>query len=326
MSKIVVTGANGFVGARLCTRLDVLGHEVIAIVRSPTQAASGISRTITVADWLQYEQWAEAFRGADAVVHLAGRAHHGEAVTAADRALFWQTNVEATRALIMNAAAAGVRNVVFVSSSKVYPETREAESAPSLSAHDQVAPDGVYAASKLAAEQVLQKHAAQHGIALTILRPPLIYGPGNKGNLLSLMRAIERGLPLPFKSIQNKRSFIYIDNFIEAIVRALRRTDTGSKVYTLADCALSTSELIEFIARGMQRRPRLLRCPSRLLWLASALVGRTALYARLTQSLVLDDSDIRRDLHWQPVRSSEEGFAMTGAWFRALSGDLGASD
>ncbi len=321
--RVAVTGASGFIGSRLCERLVEQGDEVVAVLRragaGPGAPASPAVTQVAVGDLCAATDFTTALAGVEAVVHLAAHAHRGEALDAASRRMFWRVNVAATEALVTQAARAGVTRFVFMSSAKVHGDT--SPSGPDGRPHafspgDSPLPAGPYGASKWAAEQALAARCREAGMALTILRPPLVYGPGQRGNLRALTHAIVRAWPLPFASIRNVRSLLYLEHLVDAIVLALRPRDQASRTYTLADCALSTPELVAALAQGLGRRARLVPCPVRLLRAAGALSGRAAAVSRLTDSLLLDSQAIERELGWRPRVPLAAAMADTGAAWR----------
>lgn len=316
MTRIVVTGANGFVGRRTCARLVAAGHEVIAVVRDARASApAGVAGVVRVGDIDAQTDWRAALRENDVLVHLAARAHQGDEARA--RADFWRINVEGTRGLVDAAVAAGVRQVVYVSSAKVFGEASPlaADGEPhAFTVTDTPRPVGPYGESKLAAEALLRERCAPAGIALTVLRPPLVYGPGNKANLHALMTAIARGIPLPFASIRNRRSLVHVDNLADAIARAID-TAAGLRCYTIADLEVSTPELVHLLASGLGRAPRLWPCPVAALRLLGRVTGRSAMIDRLAGSMVIERERFGRELDWQPPLAPALGMRAIGEHF-----------
>jgi len=317
MTRIVVTGANGFVGRRVCACLVGAGHEVVAAVRDAhAQVPAGVAQAVQVGDLDAHTDWRRALAPGDVVVHLAARAHQGD--DAAACADFQRINVDGTRGLVDAAIAARVSQIVFVSSAKVYGERSlpDADGAPHAYTVDDVPhPVGPYGESKLAAETLLRERCAAAGLALTILRPPLVYGPGNKANLHALLTAIARGVPLPLASIRNCRSLVHVDNLADAIARAIA-TARGIRLYTVADVELSTPELVHALARGLDRAPRLLPCPVGALRVLGRFGGRSAMIERLTESMVLERARIVRELDWHPPVALEPAMRAIGECHR----------
>ncbi|OIQ92748.1 3 beta-hydroxysteroid dehydrogenase/delta 5--_4-isomerase [mine drainage metagenome] len=284
--KILVTGANGFVGRSLCAHLTGCGHAVRPALRE------------TVGDIGPDTEWGPALEGMEAVVHLAARVHS----PGSPDSEYQRVNVEGTRRLAQAMAARGGMRLVFASTIKVNGE----QTAPGrpFRPDDRPAPEDAYGRSKWQAEQILCGLSAQKGLGVTVLRPPLLYGPGVKGNLLSLMKAIRAGLPLPLASLNNRRSLLNVENFSHAIRRALEASPQGFATYLLSDGEdLSTAQLAAALARALGRTPRLLPCPPAWLRLAAGLAGRPGAARRLTDSLQVDNSAFCRDFDWQPPQN-----------------------
>ena len=312
--QVLVTGASGFIGRDLCTRLLEDGHSVTAVVRTTAlPRATRLAAAATPAGGLRVlpidtlddrNAWTTALRGIRGVVHLAGRAHQGEASDAATRADFQRINVDFTDLLLDCAGSGGVEHIVFMSSSKVFGESsalRPDGQWQRFDAHAKAQPEGPYGASKHAAECLLQAGCARRSMQLTIFRPPLVYGPGVGGNLRALQRAIQRGLPLPLASINNRRSLVHRSSLNDAIARALQQVQPDrQRIYTLADLETSTPDLIRMMANGLMRPARLLPCPVDLLRLVGRITGRSPAVARLSESFVVDSSALAEDLQWQP--------------------------
>ena len=218
----------------------------------------------------------------DAVVHLANIAH-----TRAARADLWEVNVEGTRRIAEASRAQGIGKFVYLSSAKALEQ------------------DDDYGRSKAAAEQALREVS---GLEVVVLRPPLVYGPGVRANFLALMRAIDRGWPLPLAAIQNRRSLVYLGNLCDAIARCLEAPRAGT--YGVTDGAtLSTPDLCRAIGEALGRPARLFSVPPALLEHAPGMT-------KLTRSLVVDDAALRQELGWQPRYSLAEGLRQTARWYR----------
>ncbi len=318
--RIAVTGANGFIGRDLCARLAREGHAITALVRGAAPELARFGRVAYLEHLADRNALVSALHGADAVVHLAGRAHRGEASDAATRADFWRINVEGTRHLFEVSALGEVEHLIFISSSKVYGERSPRDTAGALQRFTSVtaaSPQGPYGESKQAAEQLLLAGCPPQKIHLTILRPPLVYGPGVGGNLHSLLGAIQRGLPLPWAAIDNRRSLVHRANLNDAIARALHSPSVEPRIYPLADLEVSTPALIRLMASGLACPARLFHLPLGGLKLFGHLSGRAAAISRLTDSFVLDSEEIARDLKWRPAFDPISAWAEIGRQFKA---------
>lgn len=310
---ILVTGANGFVGRALCAALRDAGLRVRGIVRSPAgNAAVCGCDEIIAGDICGELDWNRALSGIDSVVHLAGRAHVTRDSTPDPLAAYRRVNVDATRRLARAAADCGVRRCVFLSSVKV---NGDASQVP-FTERDAPRPEDPYGRTKWEAEQALHEIAARSRLEFVILRPPLVYGPGVKGNVLRLMRAIDRGLPLPFASIENQRSLIYVGNLVDAIILSLDHPAAADKTYLLADDdGISTPDLVRSMARALGKPARLLPFPPTLLKLAGRVTGQSDAVSRLLGSLQVDSSQIRRELGWRPRYDLAYGLRETARWY-----------
>jgi nucleoside-diphosphate-sugar epimerase len=319
MMRILITGANGFVGSALIPILKSHGHQIRASVRNPGIAP--VPDTVVTGEIGPETDWTEALRGIDAVVHLAARVHHMD--DPADCSLvieaYRRINVEGTRRLAESAARAGVRRVVFVSTIKAV--TENSGDSPVTEATPP-APETPYGISKLEAERVLTEIGGRTGLETVILRPPLVYGPYVGANFLRLMALCRHAPPLPLGAIHNRRSLIYVENLAGAIACCVEHPAAAGGCFLVHDGkALSTPELIQTLATIMDRPSRLFSVPPILLKLALKLVGRGDAYERLAASLEVDDRHLRRTLGWQPFWSQEDGLRLTAEWFNA-SADL----
>jgi nucleoside-diphosphate-sugar epimerase len=290
------------------------GHRVRVALRRDAALLPGVEYTMTGGVGPATD-WRPALLGISAVVHLAARAHVTE--TGADALeRFRAVNSAGTRHLAEAAAAAGVRRFVFLSSVKAMGESSPRDRA--LTEADTPAPEDAYGISKREGEIALLDVAASSGLEPVILRAPLVYGPGVKGNFLRLMRLVDRGIPLPFGAVANRRSLVARANLAAALALCLRHPDAAGETFLVADGEdLSTPELIRRLARALERPARLFPLPPALLSRVGRLIGREPEIARLTGDLAIDSGTIRARLGWQPVVAVDEALAETAAWYRS---------
>ena len=311
-AKILVTGARGFIGRAMLEYLRGEAYDVLGAVRVEAAVARGLVRAPELS---ATSDWREVLAGRNVVVHTAARAHVLKETEQDPLAVFRMVNTAGTLSLARQAAAAGVRRFVFISSVGVNGAFTRAEE--SFTEQSPPAPHNSYAISKWEAEQGLQDIARETGMEVVILRPPLIYGPGVKANFLHLLKLVESGLPLPLGGIQNRRSFLFLGNFVDAIRLCIEHPAAAGQTFLLDDGEpVSTPELIRAIARALGRSARLLAIPASMLALAGALLGKRAAVAQLTGSLLIDSSAIRSRLEWTPPYSMAEGLAITVAALR----------
>lgn len=308
VGSVLVTGASGFVGRHLCRWLASRGLRVRAMTRQELTASPGIEPwPIDAID--DATDWTAALAGMEAVVHLAARVHVMRDQAADPLAEFRRINVAGTSQLARSAVAAGVRRFVFVSSIKVNGEHTDGR--PFTEA-DVAAPQDPYAISKWEAECALASIASDTAMAVVVLRPPLVYGAGVKGNLGRLMHAVTRGLPLPLGAAdKNRRSLLYVENLTDAIALCLHASSARG-TYLLSDGNdLSTADLVRGLASGLNRPARLVALPEGLMRILARWVGREDEVARLFDSLQVDSGRICRELNWRPPISPASGLAET---------------
>jgi nucleoside-diphosphate-sugar epimerase len=310
---ILVTGANGFVGRRLCAELATRGRPVRAAVR---QLREPHPQAFPVGDIRADTDWEAALAGAEAVIHCAARVHVMQDSAADPLAAFRAVNLDGTRRLAEVAAAVGVRRLVFLSSIKVNGEAT-APGSP-FRASDSPRPADAYAVSKWEAEQALHEVASRSGLEVVVVRPPLVYGPGVRANFERLMRWVARGAPIPLGSVDNRRSMVGLDNLVDLLVRCVDHPAAAGQTFLVSDRRdLSTPEWIRMLAAAMGRPARLLPVPPALLRLGGSLSGRGAEVERLIGSLQLDIEPTCETLDWSPPVSVEEGLRRTVAGFSA---------
>lgn len=307
--RILVTGANGFVGSALCDYLNKAGHDVCRAVR----IHDGLANTVEINEATSSEKVNKALRGVECIVHLAGRAHFLGKINPDKQAAYKETNVEFTRRLALLAHKAGVRRFVFVSSIKV---CGEASRAGPFTERTIPSPIDIYAISKWEAEQALRLIEKETGLEVVIIRPPLVYGEGVKANFLKLLSAVLNGIPLPFATLKNKRSFIYLQNLVTALSACVVSPRAGGETFHVSDVvSLSLGRLVNELACAMGHHARVFPCPKWLLVGLGEITGRQQQIGSLVNPLEVDSARIREVLGWSPPVSFEQGIQKTVDWF-----------
>lgn len=307
---LLVTGATGFVGGAFCRLMSSQGQRVRGVVHRRA-ASSGDIQTCQISNLNGQTDWAAALYGVSGVVHLAARVHVMQDRSADPLAEFRRVNVDGTLNLAWQAAAAGVRRFIFVSSVKVNGESTQADRP--FTADDQPSPADPYGLSKFEAEVGLSAVASQTGMELVIVRPPLVYGPGVKANFAAMMRWVARGVPLPLASVtQNRRSLVAVENLADLLVRCLEHPAAAGQTFMVSDGEdLSTAELLMRLNRAMGRSPRLFPFPPSILYLGAEVLGRGGVAGRLLDNLQVDISKTQTLLDWRPPLGVDEALART---------------
>lgn len=306
-SLVAVTGAAGFVGGALAATLIGAGRAVRPLLRVAREGHTAGGRSVVaVGDIGPATDWSAALAGVDCVVHCAARVHVMKEAAADPLAAFRAVNTGGTRRLAEQAAAAGVRRLVFVSSIKVNGERTAPEASFLFS--DPPAPEDAYGLSKWEAEQALWQVAAFTGLEVVVVRPPLVYGPGVGANFFRLLRLVERGWPLPLGAVDNRRSQVALDNLVDLLATCIDHPAAAGQTFLVSDGEdLSIPELIRRLARTMGRPDRLWPVPVPLLRLGGRLLGHSAEVARLVGSLQVDIEHTCRTLGWRPPITVDEG-------------------
>jgi nucleoside-diphosphate-sugar epimerase len=315
LKKVLVTGANGFVGKILCRAFSERGYFVRGAFRSAERfpLKPGRMECIAVGETGPSTVWTEALRGIHTVVHLASRVHVMKDLSCSPLDEYRRVNTEGTERLALMAASAGVRRLVYVSTVKVNGECTHEQP---FREDDTPKPLDPYAVSKSEAEAALRRIAPEKGLEVTIVRPPLVYGPGVKANFLRLMQWVKKGLPLPLSLVDNRRSMVYVGNLADALIACSEKPEAAGETFMISDGRyLSTADLIRMIAAAMDRSPKIFPFPMIFLKAFGRLAGKAGELERLTGSLCVDSGKIRKVLSWTPPYTIEEGIGETVQWY-----------
>jgi nucleoside-diphosphate-sugar epimerase len=307
MPKILITGASGFVGKSLTAQLLRQGHSVRAAVRSRATAIEG-AEALVVGDINGDTDWAETLNDVDVIIHLAARVHVVTEHSVNPLTEFRKVNMDGTRRLADFAAKTGVKRLVYVSSIGV----NGSEALFPFNELDGPNPKNDYAVSKWEAEQALHKVAAETILEVVIIRPPLVYGFGAPGNFAQMTKVLAKGIPLPFASVRNQRSLIYIENLVDALILCSTHPNAAGQTYLVSDGQdISTPDLLRKLSNAMRKPVKLLPCSPTFIRLAGRLFGKLEQVDRLLGSLQVDSSKIRRELGWQPPFTLDKGLKAT---------------
>ena len=303
---VLLTGASGFVGKAVLKTAQQRSLKIRPVFRS-MDSAKRYSEAVLVSGLDGAADWSQALKGVDVVIHAAARAHIMREEALDPLAEYRRVNVEGTLNLARQAATAGVRRFVFISSIKVNGEAT-APGRP-FKADDAPAPEDAYGLSKAEAEAQLKQVAQETGMEVTIIRPPLIYGPGVKGNFASLVRWVHRGLPLPLGGVtHNRRSLVGLDNLVDLILVCADHPKAANQTFLISDGEdLSTTELLRRIGKALRRPARLLWLPAGAISLMAGLLGKKVISQRLLGSLQVDINKTCEMLDWKPSVAVDEG-------------------
>lgn len=318
--KVLVTGANGFVGRAVLLRLNRMSRVVaVGSVRHDVVHENAGTPFVIVGELSAQTDWSGALAGVQAVVHTAARVHVMREAAVNPLGEFRRVNVQGTLNLARQAARAGVRRFVFVSSIKVNGEITQLGS--QFHADDVPAPMDAYGISKMEAEQGLRELAVQTGMAVVIIRSPLVYGPGVKANFAAMMRWLKRGVPLPLGGIDNQRSLVALDNLVDLIVTCLGHPAAVNQTFLVSDGEdVSTTELLHRMGRAMGCPARLIPVPASWLKQVASLVGKRDVAQRLCESLQIDIAKTRKLLGWKPPLTLDQGL------MKAAEGHVGETN
>jgi len=315
MTKVLITGVNGFVGKTLSDELVIKGFNVNGTVRSVMSVDfPGAITKFVIKDIDSKTDWQNALESVDVVIHLAARVHVMKDTAIDALSEFRRVNVEGTLNLARQAVEAGVQRFIFISSIKVNGEGSIL--GQPYTPEDQPAPVDPYGISKREAEDGLRQLASETGMEVVIIRPPLVYGPGVKANFQSMMHWLDKGIPLPLGAIHNRRSLVSLDNLIDLIVTCIHHPAAANQIFIAGDGEdLSTTELLQRMAAGLGKKAWLIPVPSFILEWGARLVGKQAITQKLCGSLQVDISKARDLLDWKPPVSVDEALRKTAQYY-----------
>ena len=303
--NILVTGASGFLGQHLSYSLSALQHvQLTACVRKVRSLSFYPVTEIGSID--SKTQWMRVLKDQNIVIHTLGLSYVTNDNVINSLAEFRRVNVDGTTNLARQAAAAGVKRFIFISSIKVNGE--QTQSAKPFTADDVPAPEDDYGLSKVEAEVALLQVSDETGMEVVIIRPPLVYGPGVKGNFANMIKVVQKGIPLPLGAVNNQRSLVAIDNLVDFIITCIYHPSAANEVFLVGDGHdLTTTELLQGIAAAMGKPSRLISVPKSVLMFCAVLLGKRAVAQRLLGSLQVDITKARNLLGWEPPISVQEG-------------------
>lgn len=315
MTKVLITGVNGFVGKTLSDELVIKGFNVNGTVRSVMSVDfPGAITKFVIKDIDSKTDWQNALEGVDMVIHLAARVHVMKDTAIDALSEFRRVNVEGTLNLARQAVEAGVQRFIFISSIKVNGEGSIL--GQPYTPEDQPSPVDPYGISKREAEDGLRQLASETGMEVVIIRPPLVYGPGVKANFQSMMHWLDKGIPLPLGAIHNRRSLVSLDNLIDLIVTCIHHPAAANQIFIAGDGEdLSTTELLQRMAAALGKKAWLIPVPSFILEWGAHLLGKQVITQKLCGSLQVDISKARDLLDWKPPVSVDKALRKTAQYY-----------
>ena len=315
-NRVLVTGANGFIGKSLCLELLRQGYSVRRAIRGRDKRALNVE-TVSIGHINSTTTWTEALSGVDVIILLAARVHvMKEISTDGGLAEFRKVNVEGTLNLARQAVELDIKRFIFISSIKVNGE--ETSSGAPYTAEDKPAPVDAYGVSKREAEDALRQLANETGIEVVIIRPPLIYGPGVKANFHSMMRYLDKSIPLPLGAIQNQRSLVALDNMIDLIITCTHHPAAINQTFLVSDGEdVSTPALLKLMAIALGKKAWLIPLPTVVIKQCACLIGKRAIAIRLCGSLQVDISKTRELLGWAPPVKINDALLKTAKFYKS---------
>lgn len=314
--KFMISGAGGFVGKALCAELLRRGQSVSAAVRSGNSLIEN-TEVIIIGAIDGETNWADALADVNVVIHLAARVHVMRENATDPLAEFLKVNLHGTSNLARQAASSGVKRLVYVSSIKVNGE--QTSTTQSFTELDEPSPQDFYSISKWQAEQALWRISQETGLEIVVVRPPLVYGPGVKGNFAQMLAVIAKHIPLPLAAVDNRRSLIYVKNLVDALIACATHPVAAGQTYLVCDGEdISTPDLLRQLGDAMGCPAHILPLPLSWLRMLGKLSGKSDQVERLLGSLQVDSGKIRRDLNWVPPYTLQQGLQATAELHRRL--------
>ena len=317
MKKILVTGATGFIGLAVAQELLKQAFDVSAAVRKLSPFLPDAVKQIEIGDISSLPENISTLHDMDVVIHIAARAHIMDETESNPLSEFRKVNTTATLNLARQAAEAGVKRFIFISSIKVNGEITE--SGIPFTAKSTHVPTNPYGLSKFEAEHGLMSLAQNTGMEVVIIRPPLVYGPGVKANFLNMIKWVDKAIPLPLGSVHNKRSLVALDNLVSFICHCINHSKAGNEIFLISDGEdISTTQLLQKVAKALEKKIILLPIPVSLMRFTAKLIGKQAVASRLFDSLQVDSSKARNLLGWQPVINMDEQLNILAKFYKKL--------
>ncbi|WP_369300565.1 UDP-glucose 4-epimerase family protein [Pseudomonas sp. N2-5-1-1] len=312
---VLLTGGTGFVGRSVLDALVKAQYQVVNVTRKTNTSPRPGVQDFVIESLTGDIDWTAPLSDVDVVIHSAGRAHIMNETHSNPLQAFREVNVNATLNLARQAADAGVQRFIYISSVKVNGE--ETSAGRAFTSKDAPAPLDDYGVSKLEAEQALLELARHTSMDVVIIRPVLVYGPGVKANFERMLSVVNRKLPLPFRTIDNRRSLVFIDNLVDLICVCIKHPAAANRVFLVSDGHdLSIGQILKKLAVAMNKPSYVFAFPYTLLNVAAALVGKKEFLQRLCGSLQVDITDTRECLDWTPPVSIDEAFAITARHYQ----------
>ncbi|NOQ13582.1 MAG: NAD-dependent epimerase/dehydratase family protein [Methyloprofundus sp.] len=315
MKKILITGATGFIGKAVLQELLKQKFNVSAAVRKLSPALPDAVTQVEIGDLSALPENISILQNIDVVIHIAARAHIMHETQSNPLTEFRKVNTTATLNLARQAAEAGVKRFIFISSIKVNGE--KTQPGNPFKAEITMPPSDAYGLSKFEAEHGLMSLAQNTGMEVVIIRPPLVYGPGVKANFLSMLKWVDKGVPLPLGAVYNQRSLVALDNLVNFICHCINHPKASNEVFLIADGDdVSTTQLLQKVAQALGKKAVLLPLPTGLMRFAASLIGKQSIASRLFDSLQVDSSKARDLLGWQPVINMDEQLKILARFYK----------